>query len=170
VTLLGGGLGAVLLVVTPPGEFTKVVPFLVVAGAFALIAAPWLQKRQTATRHHPATLAGWLLALAIYSGYFGAGSGVMTLALLLVTVDRRMPTANALKNMLIGAAVIPAAVVVTFLAPVHWPDAAVLAAGTLVGSRLGPSVTRRVPAAALRWVVVALGIGLAVQLWVNPPA
>jgi uncharacterized protein len=166
--LAGGALGAGLLILTPSDAFKRVVPFLVMAGALALIAEPWLRRRWAPTASRSVVLGVWLAVLAAYSGYFGAGSGVMTLALMLLMVDRRMPTANALKNMLIGAATVPAAVLLAFFAPVHWADAAALAFGVLIGARLGPSVARRVPAEALRRVVFLLAIGLAVELWLNP--
>ena len=160
--------GAGLLILTPSDAFKRVVPFLVMAGGLALIAEPRLRRRSASTASRLVVLGLWLAVLAAYSGYFGAGSGVMTLALMLIMVDRRMPTANALKNMLIGAATVPAAVLLAFFAPVHWADAAVLAVGVLVGARLGPSVARRAPGEALRWVVFLLATGLAVELWLNP--
>ncbi|MGH2836315.1 MAG: TSUP family transporter, partial [Solirubrobacteraceae bacterium] len=111
-----------------------------------------------------------LSLLAVYGGYFGAGSGVMTLALLLVLVERDLPSANALKNMTNGAITLPAGVLLAFLGPVHWAAAAPLAAGALVGSRLGPALTRALPRAVTRWVVAVLGFGLAAWLWVKPSA
>jgi uncharacterized membrane protein YfcA len=168
VTLVGGALGAVLLLVTPSEAFKSVVPFLVLAGAVALVSEPWLSRRREVPAHRITTLTFWLVGLAVYSGYFGAGSGVMTLALILIAVERHLPTANALKNMLIGAATVPASILLAIFASVHWADAAALAPGILVGSRLGPAVARHVPATALRWGVFALGIALAVQLWINP--
>ena len=92
----------------------------------------------------------------------------MVLALLLTVVEPHLPTANALKNMLLGAATIPAAILIAIFAPVHWPQAGALAAGILIGSRLGPAVARRVPSDTLRLTVAALGAGLAVWLWLNP--
>ncbi len=167
-TLLGGALGAVLLLVTPAAAFERVVPLLVAVGSLALVCAPWLDRRRVSTRHRRAELAGWLLVIAVYSGYFGAGAGVMTLALMLIIVERHQPTANALKNMLVGASNVPAGLLLAFLAPVHWPQAASLAAGALTGARLGPGLARRMPPTALRWAVFALGIGLAFQLWLDP--
>jgi uncharacterized membrane protein YfcA len=166
--LLGSGTGAVLLLATPSGAFKRVVPLLVLAGSLALIGAPWLTRRRNSDSQHQWVLGAWLVVMAIYSGYFGAGSGVMTLALLLIMVERHVPTANALKNMLVGAATIPAGILLAIFAPVHWPQAAALAVGVLIGSRVGPSLARRVPSDALRWVVAALGMGLAVWLWVKP--
>jgi hypothetical protein len=142
----------------------------VLAGALALIFAPRLARHRASDVNHDRALTIWLAALGLYSGYFGAGSGVMTLALLLTLVEHHVPTANALKNMLVGAATVPAGILIAIFAPVHWTAAAALAAGILVGSRLGPVIARRIPGDTLRWAVAALGVGLAVWLWVEPTA
>lgn len=172
---VGGATGAVLLLVTPPGAFAHVVPFLIAAGSVALIAEPWLRGTRPAhaappSRHRAMWLAVVLSLLAVYGGYFGAGSGVMTLALLLVMVDRDLPTANALKNMTTGAMTLPAGVLIACFGPVHWGPALALAPGALVGSRIGPSVTRALPRIVARWAVALLGLGLAAWLWVKPSA
>jgi uncharacterized protein len=88
----------------------------------------------------------------------------MNLTLLLLYVDRRLPTANALKNMLIGAAAIASAIVLALAGPVTWRAAAPLAVGMLVGSTLGPRVARRLPTRLLRLLIVAL----ALELWIRP--
>jgi hypothetical protein len=174
-TAAGGAAGAVLLLVTPPGAFARVVPFLIAAGSLALIAEPWLRGLRPARaarvgRRRELVMAVALGLLAVYGGYFGAGSGVLTLALLLVLVERDLPTANALKNMTNGAITLPAGVLLAFFGPVHWAAAAPLAVGALIGSRLGPAVTRALPRVVTRSAVAALGVGLAVWLWVKPSA
>jgi uncharacterized membrane protein YfcA len=171
----GGGAGAVLLLITPPGAFARVVPFLIVSGALTLIAEPWLRALRPARalrsgRGRGLTMAAALVFLSMYGGYFGAGSGVMTLALLLLVVDRDLPVANALKNMLNGATTLPAGILIACFGPVHWGQAAALAAGALVGSRIGPAVTRALPRVVTRWAVALLGLGLALWLWVKPSA
>ena len=168
VTLVGGAIGAVLLLLTPPAAFTHVVPFLVAAGALGLLAAPWLSRNRVPGSHRPLTFGAYLTVLAVYCGYFGAGSGVMTLALIMILVQRHLPIANALKNILVSAANVPAAILLAIFAPVHWAAAAALAAGVLAGSRVGPSIMRAAPAAAARWLIGMLGLGLAVVLWVDP--
>jgi uncharacterized membrane protein YfcA len=172
---LGGAIGAVLLLVTPPGAFAHVVPFLIAAGSLTLIAEPWLRGLRPARaarvgRRRNATMIVALGLLSVYGGYFGAGSGVLTLALLLMLVERDLPTANALKNMTNGALTLPAGVLLALFGPVHWAAAAPLAVGALVGSRMGPAVTRALPRIVTRWSVAMLGIGLAVWLWVKPTA
>lgn len=168
VMLAGGGGGAALLLLTPSEAFKRVVPFLVLAGSVALVCAPALARHRVSGSNHDRALGTWLAVLALYSGYFGAGSGVMTLALVLTLVEHHLATANALKNMLVGAATVPGAILIAIFAPVHWLAAAALAAGILIGSRIGPIVARRLPGDVLRWTVAVLGVGLAVWLWLNP--
>jgi uncharacterized protein len=168
--LAGGAAGAGLLLLTPSDAFKHVVPLLVLAGSVALVCSPWLTQRRRPRSGPRWTMVLWLALMAVYSGYFGAGSGVMTLALLLIMDQSHLPTANALKNMFVGSANLPAAILLAFLAPVHWPQAAALALGVLLGSRIGPSIARSAPADWLRRVVAVLGVGLAVWLWVDPSA
>jgi hypothetical protein len=103
-TAAGGAAGAALLLSTPAGVFGRVVPFLLVFASLALLLQPRVSAWQ---ENHlvPGSrfmLPCGLLAVSAYGGYFGAGSGVMVLALLLLTVDRHLARANALKNMLLG--------------------------------------------------------------------
>jgi uncharacterized membrane protein YfcA len=105
--------------------------------------------------------------MSVYNGYFGAGAGVMVLALLLVTVEGHLARANALKNMLVGGASVVSAVAFAAFAPVDWSAVAPLGVGMFAGSTLGPRVARRLPPRLLRLLVALLGIGLAIQLWVH---
>lgn len=165
----GAAAGAGLLLVTPPGMFARVVPFLVGAGSLVLLAQPWLTARERRRNRRPVgpTLVG-VGVLSVYSGYFGAGSGVLLLALLLVLVDDRMPQANAGKNMLLGACAVAAGAVFVVIGPVEWSVVAPLAVGLFTGGLVGPLVVRRLPSAAVRWAVAVLGLGLAVRLGLRP--
>jgi uncharacterized membrane protein YfcA len=168
VAAAGGAVGVALLLTTPSRDFGRVVPFLVLAGSLALL----LQPRLAALRHEDAAsrpiLFGGLLAVSAYSGYFGAGSGVMTLGLLMYTVDGHLARANALKNMLVGAATMVSAISLVILVPVDWVAVIPLGIGLLAGSMIGPYVARRLPASVIRWLAALLGIGLAIKLWVAP--
>ena len=171
VAAAGGAAGSVLLLVTPPGVFGRVVPFLVAAGSLALLCQPWLAERRSWRPD-----AGWgrlllpcgLAALSCYNGYFGAGSGVLLLALLLLTTEPRLASANALKNMAVGAATITSAVLFAVLTRVDWVAVAPLALGLFAGSLAGPGVARRLPPGVLRWLVALTGMALAVRLWFSP--
>ena len=169
VAALGGAAGAALLLSTPAGLFSRVVPFLVLIGSLTLLAQPRLSAAR-GPRPRSDTGPGLrlgLLPLAVYNGYFGAGSGVMILSLLLLTTDPDLPKANALKNMLVGAGAVVSAIAFAAFAPVDWAAVAPLSAGLFAGSTLGPRVTRWLPANVLRWLIALLGIALAIELWAS---
>lgn len=161
----GGALGSVLLLRTDAAAFDRVVPYLVLGGSCALMAQPWLSRRTGRPRRW-AGYAGIGL-VAMYGGYFGAGSGVMLLVVCLVLFDGLLPHANALKNMANGGVSVASALVLITAAPVRWDLAGPLAAGLFAGSLLGPLAVRRLPAHLVRWTVAALGLGLAVDLGIS---
>ena len=166
----GSAAGATLLLLTPAGVFGRIVPFLVAFAAVALLVQPrvsrWLEERPGA--------GGWfwpqcgLLAVWVFDGYWGVGAGVMALAVLTVAVETHLPRANALKNVLLGVADVACSIVFILYGPVRWAAVVPLGVGVLAGSRLGPSLTRRIPAVLLRVVVALVGFGLAVDLWLHP--
>lgn len=170
VAALGSAAGAGLLLSTPSATFARIVPFLIAGGSLSLLFEPrltaWRQRRVGSGGR--VALPVLLFVLAVYNGYFGAGAGVMTLTLMLVLVVRHLPTANALKNMLVGSAQFVSALIFALSGSVRWPAAWPLAVGMLIGSGLGPLVARRLPAGLLRWLIALLGLALAVRLWVAP--
>jgi uncharacterized membrane protein YfcA len=168
--ILGGVAGAALLLTTPPGVFARLVPFLLAGGSVALVAQSWLRTAAGARlgRATPLFVGAGLFLASLYNGYFGAGSGVLTLVLLLVLVDPSFLHANALKNVLIGAACVVSAAVFALSGRVRWLDVLPLALGLFAGSLLGPPLARRLPAWLLRWAVALMGAGFAIRLWVAP--
>jgi hypothetical protein len=107
------------------------------------------------------------MVVSVYSGYFGAGSGVMFLAIVLF-YEARVPQANAIKNVVVTVTCASAAVVLIVTGPVPWAVVLPLAAGLLVGGALGPLVVRRLPGRVVRWTAAALGFVLAIYLWLRP--
>jgi uncharacterized protein len=169
VAAVGGVIGSALLLLTSSQGFRLAVPFLVAAGSLALLAAPAVTAlRSCNTRRYALARLIGLLLVSAYGGYFGAGSGIMTLALLLITVDDQIAVANALKNMLIGAASVASAFTFIALGSVDWAAVIPLGVGMFAGSMIGPRLVRRIPASLLRWLVALLGLGLAVRLWITP--
>ncbi|MBV9920026.1 MAG: sulfite exporter TauE/SafE family protein [Pseudonocardia sp.] len=170
-TALGGALGAALLLITPPGAFEKVVPVLIGGAGAVLLFQPQLRAavlRKAGEDHRggPVVLAG-ILAVAVYGGYFGAAAGVLLLALLLVALPVSMLQGNAIKNVLLGVSNAIAAIGFALFAPVDWWAVLPLAAGALLGARLGPVVARHLPPTALRIGIALAGLGLAVVLAVQ---
>lgn len=171
-TAVGGAAGGALLLVTPADAFEAIVPWLIALASVLLMAAPRLRAwaRRGAEGSGPVTPLGpatvvAAFGVALYGGYFGAAAGVMMLALLSVSWSQSLARSNAAKNLATGAANLVAAVVFAIVAPVDWAAVGVLAVGLLIGSRIGPTVVRRVPATPLRVAIGIAGLGLAASLW-----
>lgn len=170
--LLGGVTGAVLLLITPPDAFEKIVPFLIAGASVAILVQrpPRDLARKGVheqVRHPHRDHRGLLLgtfAISVYGGYFGAAAGVLMLAVFLLVTGEGLPRSNALKNVVLGLANAIAAVGYVVFAAVAWAAVLPLAIGAFVGGRLGPRVVRRVQGMLLRRVIAVLGLGLAVQL------
>ena len=163
----GSAAGAALLRLTPARTFDRVVPFLLAFAALALLVAPKVSAWLTG---HPARssrlgLPGGLALASVYDGYWGAGAGVMTLALLMIATDQHLARSNALKNMVLGVADVACCIVFILCWPVDWPAVAPMAGGFLAGSMVGPSVTRHLPGNALRIIAALAGLGFAIHLW-----
>jgi uncharacterized membrane protein YfcA len=118
--------------------------------------------------HRSVALAAGLFVISVYNGYFGGGAGIMVLTLMLVLVDQQLASANALKNMLIGASQVVCAFAFVPAGSVTWSAAAPLGVGMLAGSTLGPRAVRRLPVRFLRVLIVLVGFTLAVWLWADP--
>ena len=155
--------GAVLLVVTPGGVFGRVVPFLVAAGSLILLMQPRISKWQEDNEHAwgPAAVSGVLGAVSLYNGYFGAGSGILLIGLLLLTTEPVLHRANAVKNVLLAASDILPAVLFASMGTVVWTAAIPLGTGTIAGGLIGPSIARRAHHGILRVLIACTGFALA---------
>jgi uncharacterized protein len=166
----GGATGAVLLLLTPPGAFERIVPFLIAGASVAiLVQRPPRDLAIEGALHHPEHRDPWWLplgtfAIGVYGGYFGAAAGVMLLAMYLLTTGEGLPRGNALRNVVLGVANGVAAVGFIVFSSIAWSAALPLAIGLFTGGRLGPRVVRRAPQTALRRLIAAAGLGLVVHL------
>lgn len=158
--------GALLLLVTPTGVFDAVVPFLVATGTTILLLQPaisrWQVRRNVTTPRSVVALTG--AAVAVYNGYFGAGSGILLTALLALTTEPVLHRANALKNVILAASDVLPAFVFAVAGVVRWHAVWPLGIGAFVGGLIGPSVARRLPPRAMRLLVAAFGYTLALWL------
>jgi uncharacterized protein len=166
--LLGGLAGAVLLLLTPSTAFARLVPWLIGLASLAIVAPRRLPSAQHEHGGHAAAvLPVVVFAIGIYGGYFGAAAGVLLLAALLQTTGETLARSNAVKNVILGLANGVAAVLFAVVGPVHWLQVLPLAAGFLLGGRLGPVVVRIAPQTVLRRLIALAGLGLAVYLGVR---
>ncbi len=174
VSLLGGLAGALLLIRLPDSVFEAAVPWLIL-GATALFLANEPIRRWAfahAADHDPEKPPRWGAAfqtgVAIYGGYFGAGIGIMMLAGLGLLGIRDLNRMNALKNLL--ALLCNTAAMLFFLLTGSFDGRLVLIllAGSIPGYFLGAHFAQRVPAKLVRFIVAAIGIGIAVSLLAKP--
>lgn len=168
VSVVGGALGAMLLLNTPSSVFSALVPWLVL---FATAVFAWgsFFRRQGEAGHHVGPRGAVLLQflIAIYGGYFGGGIGILMLAALTLA-GMATRNAGATKNVL--AAVMNASAVALFATSpeVHWLQALVLGGGAIAGGLLGAWALHRVNEKALRLAVVGIGLALTVGLFLRP--
>ncbi|MFI4973042.1 MAG: sulfite exporter TauE/SafE family protein [Caulobacterales bacterium] len=167
ISLAGGAVGAVLLLLTPSSFFERLVPWLVL---FATAVFAWgsFGRRPEAARREMSALPASVMqfGIAIYGGYFGGGIGFLMLAVLtLVSLPVRAATAT--KNVLAAAMNLTAVVIFLFSGQVHWLAALVLGAGAVLGGLVGAWMLRRVDERALRVAVVVIGLALTVGLFVR---
>lgn len=168
---LGGLAGAALLLALPAAAFAAIVPAFVALGVVLVIFQPrvnrWLARRRRAgvrPAHGgvPALAATGLTG--VYGGYFGAAQGILLLAILGIAIDDDLQRVNALKVVLAGLVNFVAAVVFVIAAHVAWGAVALIAVGSAAGGQLGARVGRRLPAPALRAVIVVVGVAAIVKL------
>jgi uncharacterized membrane protein YfcA len=169
--LLGGVVGAVLLLSTPAEGFERIVPWLI-GFASLTILVPRRPPPEDHVAQPPRTgvrvvEAAGMALICIYGGYFGAAAGVLILAMLLHTTHDTLPRANALKNGLLGFANGIAALIFAFFAPVDWLAVVPMSIGCLIGAWLGPKVVRWAPVTVLRWLIGAAGLALAIYLGIQ---
>ncbi len=167
--LLGGVAGAILLVVLPPGVFRVVAPVLIGAAMLLVVVEPWLGRRLEGWREGASPRGSRTMILAIFStsvygGYFGAGQGVILLAVMGLLMAEPLQQVNALKNVLQAVDNGASALMFAVLAPVDWSVVALLAGGAILGGQVGAKVGRRLPAGVLRGAIVVIGVAGIVQL------
>jgi uncharacterized protein len=160
--------GSLALLSLPPGAFTFVVPVLILVSCALVLVQPrlsaWLTRREaTRGRAGPLLSAGVCLS-GVYGGYFGAAQGVLVIGLLGSFLDETLQRVTGAKNVLVAMVNGTAAVVFIALAHVSWTAVALLAAGSTAGGLLGARYGRRLPPAALRLFVVAIGVISAAKL------
>ena len=169
-SVLGGIIGAILLLNLPPGAFATIVPILIVLALVLVVAQPFLAKRlarrpadsadEGEGGAHPVRPSLWagVLFSGVYGGYFGAAQGVINLGLMGVLLDERLQKLNAIKNVLTMLANLASGIVFVFVAHVAWLAVLLIAVGSALGGVLGAKVGRKLPPPVLRGVIVVVGL------------
>lgn len=162
ITLIGSAGGAWLLISTPQSVFRAVIPGLLLIATLLLAFQPKIKAWASGRTHKAAPAVAVLLQLvvSIYGGYFGAGMGILMLAVFGLYLAGDIHEHNAIKSWLAVAINATATVVFLFGKIVLLVPALALMAGALIGGYLGAVWSQRVEAEALRKAIVVLGFAL----------
>lgn len=161
-SLLGGVTGGLLLLVLPASAFKAIVPALIALACVLVVIQPTVTRRlprrpQQAPAHGGPLLLAGVYGAGIYGGYFGAGQGVLLIALLGLGLREDLQRINGAKNALAALVNLVAALLFIAVADVAWLPALLIAAGSILGGQIGAKLGRRLPPGALRGVIVVVG-------------
>jgi uncharacterized protein len=171
-SIIGGAVGARLLILTPPARFAAIVPWLVLGATLLFLvqrpALRWLRARAPAAAERTdverttslpsATVFVTQLLLGVYGGYFGAGVGILMLAMLGFMGLSNIHRMNGLKAWGGLCMTAIAAATFAFSGLVDWPVALSMAVASVVGGYAGSRAAQRVPQQLIRYTVAAIGV------------
>lgn len=165
-TIVGAILGALLLFALPATVFKMVVPFFIGLAGIIMLFPPRIQQEE----QHKSLfrrLGAWGLAflVCVYTGYFGAGGGVVMLLALFAIIPGNFAQVNAVKNAVLVVANLLTAIVYLFKTTITWLFVIPMACGFFIGGYLGPLLVRHVPDKVMHLIVGSGAIILAVILF-----
>jgi hypothetical protein len=172
-SVVGGILGALLLLATPERAFRRLAPVLILFATVLFALQLFLKPRSGGDRASPKSgrpLAVALLAqlaVAIYGGYFGAGIGILMLVILGFLGLEDIHAMNGLKNFFGLCINVTAAALFAARGAVEWRPALLMAAGAVLGGYAGARFARRIGQRKTRVAVVAIGVFIAAALFVT---
>jgi uncharacterized membrane protein YfcA len=168
ISLVGGLVGALLLLHTPQSAFAALIPWLLLSAtllfAFGRPLAAALRRRHEIG---PVTLLVAQFCISIYGGYFGAGIGILMLGMMTIAGFTDVNEMNGIKALLSGC--LNAVAVVTFIAAheIYWPQAILMAIFAILGGYAGGYVARRISATYVRAAVIVLGAAMSLYFFVR---
>ncbi|MGE5536865.1 MAG: sulfite exporter TauE/SafE family protein [Acidobacteriota bacterium] len=163
-SVVGAGVGAIMLLLTPQRLFTAFVPLLLgfatLLFAYSERIGKWLRQRASGRGHEIKFNVGslkMLLPVSFYGGYFGAGVGVLILAVFSVATGGEYRSANVTKNFVTSLNGMAATCVFILHGAVAWPQTFALIAGTIGGGFAGSYIARVIPRNIVRVLIVVVG-------------
>ena len=160
-SMLGGGIGSGLLLISSNEAFAILIPFLLLGATLVFLRGA--QIREWAARQRGAVKAfgaGTMIPVAIYGGYFNGGLGIVLLALFSMWGMTNLHAMNGLKCWLSFALSVVSFVIFAIGGKVVWIPALVMGLGTILGGLAGAPVARRIPMPVLRKLIAAVGFGM----------
>src|ERR1043165_827352 len=173
-SVIGGGLGAWLLILIPSDKFAHQVPFLILfATVLFTLQAPITRWLGTGAPAEQPRARWWLGAIifqffsSMYGGYFGAGNGILMLAAMGLLGLTDIHRANGIKNFLGICINFVAIIAFTIAGLVVWPNALLMAVAAIAGGYYGASTARRLGRVFVRRVVVLIGLTIGVAMLIK---
>jgi uncharacterized membrane protein YfcA len=165
ISVIGGAIGAAILLLTPSGFFAKLVPWLVLFATSVFVWGSFFRKPGDQSGHiGPVAAAAAQFAISIYGGYFGGGIGFLMVAALTLAGEK-VRAASATKNVLAGVMNAAAVLIFLFSPDLHWQQALVTSAGATLGGLFGAKLLHRLDEKLLRIAVACIGAALTVGLF-----
>ncbi len=171
--VVGGALGAVILLKTPQKTFMNLVPWFLLIGtlllAFSGRIVAWLRAH---TAHLGGTRAGLIgsvgiqLMIALYIGYFGAGAGILLLGMLALMGLEDIHTMNGLKTLLTSIANGVALLTFIVARAIVWPQALLMMTGAVLGGYFGAYLAQKADPGRVRVFVIVVGFAMAAYFFV----
>ncbi|WGR91818.1 sulfite exporter TauE/SafE family protein [Bradyrhizobium sp. ISRA443] len=161
VALLGGTVGAVVLLLLPERLFTLPVPALIAFATLLFAVAPqiqaWSVRRQKAALSSTGSSSAVLGLACVYGGFFGAGLGVILTAVLSISEPNDIRAIKALKNLLATCVACSATLIFIMQGAVRWPETGAMLVGAMVGGYAGGHLIRILPGHIIRQFVIVAG-------------
>jgi len=169
-SITGAGAGAILLMLTPGRVFAMLVPLLLgfatVLFAYAERIGLWLRKRAQGRGHElkfDVSSLKILLPVSFYGGYFGAGAGILLLAVFSLATGGNYRSANVAKNLVAALNMVAATCIFISQGAVWWPQTLALMLGTTAGGFIGSHVARILPKHVIHVLVIVAGVALTIS-------
>ena len=164
VSVIGGGLGSVILIISPSEIFVTLTPYLLLIAtllyAFGGRIHDYFARRRDGEDMKDSLLGKVsIFSFSIYGGYFGAGLGIIILSILKIIGYHDYHESNALKNLMITAVSLLSIGIFIAGGLVSWPESIVMMCGSALGGMGAANYARRIPQGMLKSAIVALGLG-----------
>jgi uncharacterized protein len=188
--VIGGVLGARILLYTPQATFVRLIPWLLLAATLIFVFSgqmtAWIRGRTggasggdvaanppaaSPARKTPRLLVAlgllFELGVAMYIGYFGAGAGILVLALLAILGLDNIHAMNGLKTLLVG--VVNGVAIITFIVAraIIWPQALVMLVGAIAGGYGGAHFAQKMDPQHIRRIVIVVGFGMSIYFFIR---
>ena len=155
-TLMGGLVGALLLLWTPSSAFDRVLPWLLLAATIMLATGPKVGPRLSRVANRPAIVIGVQFALGVYGGYFGGAVGIMMMAAWRMLTGAEVHAMQGARTLMVTMANAVAVLAFIIAGAVAWPLAVALGAGALAGGYLGAHVGKQLPPTVVKVATVGV--------------